>query len=367
MSQELAALAPYRTSRSGFDAFIGEWGGPIVLVLVSLAVFIVAKAGLLWTAAQSFSPFWLVLATFIFGVATSSVRYTVLSAAPRIILRAIAMMVLFQVACEAFGAVYGAPNLLFSEGPDLLFFRYGAMIALVAGVLSWFRPSFAICLLMHYVLFRERISHNALIPIVRTDYMSMTDIALFTAISVLVVVALTRGKLMDRLGVLQGSLPDVATLRDKAWMLIWGVGVGAHLGNYFWSGIAKFQAGEWTWTWLLKNPTQTAIVTAYYTDGRSSRAFTYTRPASLPADGDHDGIPDGADNCPVNANADQADSDYDGQGDACDAGAGSGPSTAPQLCDPFGVGCISDLDGGVTQGAVDTAYDTVKGAGVPLP
>src|SRR6185369_2329214 len=260
MSQELAARAPYRTSRSGFDAFIGEWGGPIVLVLVSLAVFIVAKAGLLWTAAQSFSPFWLVLATFIFGVATSSVRYTVLSDAPRIILRAIAMMVLFQVACEAFGAVYGAPNLLFSEGPDLLFFRYGAMIALVAGVLSWFRPSFAICLLMYYVMFRERISHNALIPIVRTDYMSMTDIALFTAISVLVVVALTRGKLMDRLGVLQGSLPDVATLRDKAWMLIWGVGVGAHLGNYFWSGIAKFQAGEWTWTWLLKNPTQTAIV-----------------------------------------------------------------------------------------------------------
>ena len=260
MSQDLAADAPYRISRSGFDAFIGEWGGPIVLVLASLATFIVAKAGLLWVSAQPYSPFWLVLATFIFGIATSSVRYTVLSDAPRIILRAIAMMVLFQVACEAFGAVYGAPNLLFSEGPDLLFFRYGALIALIAGVLSWFRPSFAICLLMHYVLFRERISHNALIPIVRTDYMSMTDIALFTAISVVVVVALTRGKLMERQGVLQGSLPDVATLRDKAWMLIWGVGVGAHLGNYFWSGIAKFQAGEWTWTWLLKNPTQTAIV-----------------------------------------------------------------------------------------------------------
>lgn len=37
-----------------------------------------------------------------------------------------------------------------------------------------------------------------------------------------------------------------------------------------------------------------------------------------PPDGDGDGVPDGADNCPQAANADQADSDGDGIGDACD-------------------------------------------------
>ena len=36
------------------------------------------------------------------------------------------------------------------------------------------------------------------------------------------------------------------------------------------------------------------------------------------ADDDNDGVPDGDDNCPLVANADQADLDLDGQGDACD-------------------------------------------------
>ena len=37
-----------------------------------------------------------------------------------------------------------------------------------------------------------------------------------------------------------------------------------------------------------------------------------------PADGDGDGVPDASDNCPANANPDQADTDGDGIGDACD-------------------------------------------------
>ncbi len=36
-------------------------------------------------------------------------------------------------------------------------------------------------------------------------------------------------------------------------------------------------------------------------------------------DGDADGVPDNSDNCPSVANADQLDTDHDGQGDACDA------------------------------------------------
>ena len=47
-------------------------------------------------------------------------------------------------------------------------------------------------------------------------------------------------------------------------------------------------------------------------------AMTMTPDAAVP-DGDNDGAPDGADNCPDVANADQADSDNDGLGDACDA------------------------------------------------
>jgi len=40
---------------------------------------------------------------------------------------------------------------------------------------------------------------------------------------------------------------------------------------------------------------------------------------AAPLDSDGDGIPDSADNCPFVSNPDQADSNANGVGDACDA------------------------------------------------
>src|SRR5262249_18403716 len=54
---------------------------------------------------------------------------------------------------------------------------------------------------------------------------------------------------------------DRQQLRERASNLVWAVIVGAHLGNYFHSAVAKIQAGgPQPWTWVLSNPTQTAIV-----------------------------------------------------------------------------------------------------------
>ena len=46
-----------------------------------------------------------------------------------------------------------------------------------------------------------------------------------------------------------------------------------------------------------------------------STTFTFT--AKNPPDRDHDGVPDGNDNCPSVPNPSQADSNHDGKGDAC--------------------------------------------------
>jgi DNA/RNA endonuclease G (NUC1) len=52
-----------------------------------------------------------------------------------------------------------------------------------------------------------------------------------------------------------------------------------------------------------------------------------------PLDTDSDGVPDSVDNCPFTANADQADFDGDGQGDACDSDDdGDGVADGADLC-----------------------------------
>lgn len=260
---DLTASSTFERSDTKAKAAAAQFPlGASALVVIALAAFVALKTAVVNAGTGAGSPFWLDAVLLGVALALSQIRYSVMSAPPRILLRAICMMVLFQILFEAFGAVYNAPNLVFSDGPDLLFFRYGALIALIAGALSWFRPSFALVLLAHYVLFREHISSVAGIPIVRTDYMSMTDVALFVAASVPCVAFLTHEKLVARYPAgLRAALGDVAEVRTTAWLLIWAVAVGAHLGNYFWSGYAKLRAGEHDpLTWLFHNPTETAIL-----------------------------------------------------------------------------------------------------------
>ena len=65
------------------------------------------------------------------------------------------------------------------------------------------------------------------------------------------------------------------------------------------------------------------------TERRTTQTNYPSTPNADQADGDHDGNGDACDNCPATANADQLDTDKDGIGDACDTPAAA--SAAPRL------------------------------------
>lgn len=114
-------------------------------------------------------------------------------------------------------------------------------------------------------------------------------------------------------------------------------------------------------------------------------------PATEP-DGDGDGIPDSADNCPAVPNPDQTDTDGDGQGDACDACVdadgdgfhrtpvppGAAVQTCPADCDDTRAnihpgaeevcnGLDDDCDGLVDEGVLMVFYQDADGDGYGNP
>lgn len=121
-------------------------------------------------------------------------------------------------------------------------------------------------------------------------------------------------------------------------------------------------------------------------EDRTSPGADYTvapcaPPPSADQDADDDGIDDGPDNCDAVANADQADLDGDGAGDACDAdqdgdtiddAAEASAGSDPRRPDSDGDGVRDDLDACPTQpaataGGCPPATDPGSGSGTGQP
>lgn len=257
----LSTVAPEQGTRSGTSLL----AGPLVLLAVAVILSAVSRRAVTHVARLSdIYALVLVCAAFAGAIAFSSIRYRDFSPPLRITAFAIGMAIFVQLLFDSLGPFAGPPNILFGSGDKILFFRYGAVLAVVAGIAAIWRPSFLLPLFYYYHAWREMVNVVSGIFVTETDYLGLLDVGNFCVLAVLATIVLTSPSAMDRVPWLRTAFATsdgVKGLRDRAYGLIWACAVGAHLGSYFWSGIAKLQAGgEKPWTWLFENPTQTAIL-----------------------------------------------------------------------------------------------------------
>ena len=238
---------------------------PFVLLLISLCGYAAAKKVTFFMAHQSETHgFVLTVFCVLAAIPFIGVRYTDFPWLLRAVVRGIGIVVLAQVLFDAFGPIPPAPNVIFGEAnAHALFFRWTALIGVLAGVAAMWRPVFLLPLFYYYITWRLLIGPRTGIWVTETDYLAMLDGGAFGVIGGIVAVTVTSDWVLKRAAWLRGLMQDIppAVLRQKVCALVWAIIVGAHLGNYFWSGVAKLLAG-WPepWTWPLANPTQNAIL-----------------------------------------------------------------------------------------------------------
>lgn len=155
-----------------------------------------------------------------------------------------AAFLIFYFATEPFAIPYAA----LPEGhPAIWYHEHGRMIGLLLSLLALWRPALLFTAAAHLWMMRE------LQPALTGFYFSTLDIRNIAEVLVLwgsgfailgvarAVPSARRALALDEAGVEQASLLMIAT------------GIGAHLANYFWSGMAKLALDGGPLSWVLGN------------------------------------------------------------------------------------------------------------------
>ena len=235
------------------------------VLVVSVIGFAISRPGMtnLGRSSELFSSI-AVVAAFAAAIALRQIRYSDVTSALRITMRWVGVFIFLQVLFDALGPFPGPPNILFGDQGPVLYFRYVAVIGVIAGVAALWRPSFLIPLFLFYVGWRELIGTLSGIPVVDTDYLGLLDVGYFSTLGAFIAIFVTSSWVRGRLPFLWKSFVGQEggkSTRGLAFGLIWACGVGAHLGSYYHSGRMKMHVGGADpFFWVLHNPTQNSIL-----------------------------------------------------------------------------------------------------------
>ncbi|MEO0957127.1 MAG: hypothetical protein AAFY66_01455 [Pseudomonadota bacterium] len=225
---------------------------------VAGAAFVVLEtrlvSALVWHE-PAYAPEALILA-FGLCIALSSLRYPTSAGAARLILVGLA------IALALYGMALGTT--LASQDASLAEslrhrLNLGWLLLLPAAGLSFIRPSFALfpCI---YVAVHKGLSRSVsgAHELGVNDYLPLVEIGLFLSAALLASAALSSflRRREDRL-----AAPEVVE-RDAAHLIL-AVAIGAHLGNYFLSGMAKISLDGGPLSWALENPTSALMLAGY--------------------------------------------------------------------------------------------------------
>jgi hypothetical protein len=234
---------------------IGTWLLAFVPVLAGmLAVYLHAMATrrLAWHAQDLLLE--AVIATCALCLVLSPLRYPEAARPARFLLVGLSIAVgLYGL---ALGTVFGTETVVETVEEGL---GVGWYLLLLMTPLAYFRPSFSmfpfLYVAVHKHLTRSLSGANELGV---NDYLPLIEIGLFIGASVLALDLMTR--LLRQTTLAAGR---DRTLETHSATLILVVAVGAHLGNYFMSGMAKVLLDGGPLSWALENPTSSLMLAGY--------------------------------------------------------------------------------------------------------
>ena len=189
---------------------------------------------------------WKIYAPFAAALAAAAVfantRYGDFAPLLKAILRASAVGIVVLLIAESPDYTLGDP----AAARALEYVRSARPFAIAAAVVGMFRPAFVIPAVIYLASTRHLIEPISGLQMSWLDIRYMLDMALYLAVFGIAVV-----KVGPRIH------PWLASTDRQ--MEIVGVGMGLHLANYFWSGVAKLAAGPTPWYWIFENQTNTQI------------------------------------------------------------------------------------------------------------
>ena len=153
---------------------------------------------------------------------------------------------------------------------------YGRILALAAGILSIWRPSFAIFPAVYFA-FHKDVSRavSQAHELGRNDYAPLVEVGIFLACGLIALALLQLLARSRTSGAKPPVLSEIGTTafatRCAAILLL--AGIGAHFGNYFLSGLAKVTLDGGPLSWILENPTS-AIMLGGYELGAAPLSFS---------------------------------------------------------------------------------------------